>query len=135
MRTTLNESNKEDRSLGELFSLLTHELRTMIVQEIKLAKLEMSEKASRVQASFLFLCFGGFFVFAGFLVLLAAAVLGLALVIPLWLSALCVGAAMALIGGIALLIGRSRIKQISLVPEKTLKVLEENKRWIQNLMQ
>jgi len=135
MRIFSNESDQQDRPLGDLFSQLIQALRTLILQEIRLAKLEISGKVSQLQASVILIGVGGILAIFGFLVLVTSAVVALSIVIPLWLATLCVGAATVIIGAMFFLIGRSRFKQIKMVPEKTLKTLEEHKAWIRNLMQ
>ena len=39
---------KEERSIGELFAQLASETTTLVRQEVQLAKLELSQKASQV---------------------------------------------------------------------------------------
>ena len=42
------QQEREDRSIGELFAELSQKTTTLVRQEIELAKVEMSQKASRV---------------------------------------------------------------------------------------
>jgi hypothetical protein len=56
---------KEDRSLGQLFADLMNETRTLLQQEVQLAKTEMTEKASRVGKDITSLVIGGAIAYAG----------------------------------------------------------------------
>ena len=57
--------DRDDRSLGELFSELTQETRTLVRQEVDLAKSEMSQKASRLGKDIGFLAAGGLWLMRG----------------------------------------------------------------------
>ena len=50
---------RDDRSLGELFSELAQKTTTLVRHEVNLAKVEMSEKASRAGKHVGFLAAGG----------------------------------------------------------------------------
>src|SRR5687768_2883947 len=67
----------EDRSLGDLFSELTAELTTLVRQEAKLARTELTEKARSLASNLGLLAIGGAVSYAGFLALLASLILGL----------------------------------------------------------
>jgi uncharacterized membrane protein YqjE len=128
------QQNRDDRSLGDLFSELTSELRTLVRQELELAKVEMSRKASRLGKDVAFLALGGAIAYAGFLVLLSMLVIALAYAIPLWLSALLVGALTAGIGYFLIERGRARLKQEDIKPEQTIETLKEDQEWAKRQM-
>src|SRR4051795_3426706 len=97
---------KEDRSIVQLLRELTIETRTLLKQEVDLAKTEMTEKASRVGANLGALAVGGAVAFLGALALLAAVVYGLtsilsklmSLGVAVWLAPLIVGGILAAVG-------------------------------------
>ncbi len=120
---------RDDRSLGELFSELTQETTTLVRQEVQLAKTEMSQKASRVGKDVGFLAAGGAVAYAGLLAIIAGGIFLLALVIPLWLSALLVGIAVAAVGYFPVRKGLDALKQESLAPQETIETLKEDKEW------
>jgi drug/metabolite transporter (DMT)-like permease len=124
-------SNKEDRSLGTLFSELTQGTATLVQQEIALAKAEMSEKVSQLGSSLATLIIGGFVLFAGLLKLLDAAIYGIAELLPPdltpWLAALIVGVIVAIIGAVMLQKGRSNLKSTNLAPQRTAESLRRDK--------
>jgi hypothetical protein len=64
--------------------------------------------------------------------LLLAAVHGLALVVDAWLAALIVGVAVLVISLALVSVGRKRLKQVKVVPEKTIGTVKENVQWAKN---
>jgi hypothetical protein len=122
--------SREDRSLGELFVELAGELNALIRQEASLAKTEMSEKASMIGKDVGFLAAGGAIAYAGFLAILAAVVALLALIIPLWLSALIAGVVVAAVGYYLIHRGQQGLKKADLKPHETIETLKEDSQWL-----
>ena len=120
---------RDDRSLSELFSELTRETTTLVRQEVQLAKTEMSQKASRVGKDVGFLATGGAVAYAGLLAIIAGVIFLLGQVIPLWLSALLVGIAVALVGYFLVRKGLDALKQEDPAPRETMETLKEYKEW------
>ncbi len=120
---------RDDRSIGELFSELSQETATLVRQEVQLAKTEMTQKASRVGKDVGFLAAGGAVAYAGLLAIIAGVIFLLALVIPLWLSALLVGIAVAAAGYFLVRKGLDALKQEDLAPRETIETLKEDKEW------
>src|SRR3712207_9481201 len=89
---------KDDRSIGELFSELSGETTALLRQEAQLAKAEMTQKASRVGKNVGFLVVGGVVAYTGVLALVAAGIILLGQAIPYWLSALIFGLVIAAVG-------------------------------------
>jgi uncharacterized membrane protein YqjE len=116
---------KDDRSLGELLSELSHEMITLVREEVALAKTEMSQKASRVGRDVGYLAAGAAVAYAGFLAIVAAAIIALANAIPWWLSALIIGLIVAGIGGFLVWSGINNLKREDLAPRQTLETLQE----------
>jgi len=128
------ERNLDDRSLGELFGELSDEMRTLVRQEVELAKLEMSRKASKAGKDIAIVAIGGAVAYAGFLVLLATAVIAIAYALPWWLSALIVGVVTTGAGYVAFDRGLSKLRRERLVPEQTIASLKEDKEWASGQM-
>lgn len=121
---------RDERSLADLFTELSRETSTLLRHEVKLAEAEMSQKAARVGKSVASLVIGGAVLYAGFLAVMAAVVLSLGgLGVPWWVAALLVGVAVA--GGGYLLVARARwvLKQVDLVPHRTIDSLKEDTSW------
>ena len=124
--------HRDERSIGELFADLASETSTLVRQEVTLAKVEMTQKASEAGKDVGFLAAGGAVAYAGLLVILAGIVLVLGNLIPLWLSALFVGVVVALIGYFLVRSGLNRLKQVNPAPQETIQTVKEDKEWIQN---
>jgi cytochrome c biogenesis protein CcdA len=60
---------------------------------------------------------------------LASAAQALALAMPAWMAALIVGVVLLIVSGMLLIIGRTRLKQVSPKPEKTIETMKENIEW------
>ncbi|MCC6347818.1 MAG: phage holin family protein [Nitrospirales bacterium] len=125
---------KEERSLGELFSELTQEVQRLFRQEVDLAKLELSQKVSRMVRDVIFLVAGVAVGYAGFLALAAAAIIILGTFMPWWLSALIVTALLA--GGSYALVrkGLDDMKRGDLAPRQTIETLKEDREWVKERM-
>lgn len=132
--------NRDDRSLGTLFSKLTQETTTLVQQEIALARAEISEKMSQISSALATLIIGGFILFAGLLKLLDAAIFGIAGLFEtgdrgLWIAALIVGGIVAIIGAIMLQKGRSDLQPRHLAPQRTAESLQHDKEFIKERVQ
>ena len=83
------QTNRDDRSLGELFADLAKESSVLVRQEVALAKAELTQKAGQVGKDVGFLAVGGLVLYAGLLAIIAAIIILLGtLGVPWWLSAL-----------------------------------------------
>lgn len=121
---------REDRSLGELFADLAQQTGVLVRQEVELAQVEMTQKATRVGKDIGFLAVGGAIAYAGLLALLATAVLALgALGLPWWLAALLVAVVVLGVGYFLVQRGLSALKREELAPRQTLETLKEDKDW------
>lgn len=124
----------EGRSLGDLFSSLFNNVSTLFRQEVELAKAEIRESLSRAIGDAVGLVIGGVILLFGVMTLVAAAVLGLATVMPGWLAALVVGGALALIGAIVLLVNLRDMREIDVTPERTVKTLRDDARFVKETL-
>jgi hypothetical protein len=118
-----------ERSIGDLFGDLARELGTLVRQEIQLAKVEMSEKASQAAREAAKIAAGGTLMHAGLLGVMAAAILALGTLIPLWVSALLVGLLVLAIGGGLAKSRLEALKRIDPAPRQTMETLKEDARW------
>jgi hypothetical protein len=123
----------DDRSLGQMFADLSRETRTLIQQEILLAKTELGEKASRAGRAAGLVVAGGFVAYGGLLAIVAAAILGLIeLGVPAWASALIGGVVVAGIGYLLIRSGLGAFRVRELKPEQTIETLKEDARWLKS---
>ncbi len=121
--------SRDDRSLGELFAELAQETSTLVRQEVNLAKVEMSQKASRAGRHVRVLAAGGAVAYAGLLVILAAVIVLVDNVMPLWLSALLVGVVVAVVGYLLVRRALEALKREDFAPRETMETLKEDQQW------
>jgi uncharacterized membrane protein YqjE len=126
-----------ERSLGELFGELTRETSTLVRQEVALAKVELTQKATSVGKDLGFLAAGGAVAYAGFLALIAAVIYFLVEVVrwPLWVSAGIVGLLVAAIGAFLVWKGINALKNEDLTPHQTVRTLQEDAEWAKQQVQ
>jgi uncharacterized membrane protein YqjE len=124
------QQTKDDRSLGDLFGDLARDMGTLVSQEIALARTEVADKATRVGKDVAMLAVGGLVAYAGLLAIIAAVIV---LIwdrgVPLWASALIVGAIVAVVGYLLVQRGISALKRQDLAPRQTIESLKEDTRW------
>ena len=119
-------------SIGSLIRGILNDLRTLIREEIALARVEIREQAGRAKAAALSfgiaaaaLAFGGIF-------LLVAIALGIANLLgwPAWTGFLIVALLLCIGGIFTLSFGRKQLSSVHAVPEQTVTTLKENSEWI-----
>ena len=124
-------TDKNDKSLGTLFSELTRETVDLIRKEIALARAEMSEKVTSAQTGLTSIAIGAAVLLAGLFLILQAVVNGVAMLLPPemapWLAPLLVGAVVAVIGYMMLKGGSSKLHADKLLPHRTMDSLSRNK--------
>jgi len=123
---------KDERSLGDLFSELAAETGTLIRQEVSLAQVEITGKATRVGKQVGYLVVGGAIGYAAVLAIMAAIIIGLSYFMPAWVAALIVG---GVVGGVSFFLISSaieRLKNTNLKPEETVESIKEDAEWLKN---
>jgi hypothetical protein len=123
----------DNRSLGELFSELSHETATLIRQEVALARSELTLSVARLGRHAALIAGGGAIAYAGLLALVAALVLGLVRMgLPAWAAALVGGAATLALGYLLIQRGLSALRRDQLTPANTVETMKENAAWAKN---
>jgi len=109
-----------DPSLGELFGAFNGEMKTLVENELHLAKAEMKQQvATATKAGAMF----GAAAVAGLLMLLLAsfaAAWGLAEVVPTGVAFLIMAVVYLIVAGVCLSMARSRMRRFQPVPEQAL---------------
>ncbi len=127
-------TDKQDRSIGELFSELANETGTLIRQEIALAKVELNQKANSVGRNVGYLLLGGAVAYASLLALLATIIMALANVMPWWAAALVVAVVVGVIAAVLVSKALTALKQTNLAPRQTVETLKEDAQWAKQQM-
>jgi len=131
---TQMQIQKEERSLGDLFSELAAETGTLVRQEVALAQAEISGKATRVGKQVGFLAVGGAIGYAAMLAIMAGVIIGLSRFIPAWLAAVLVGAVVGAVSFFLISSAIERLKNTNLKPEETVESIKEDAQWLKNQM-
>jgi len=130
--TSMGNGDFVQESMGSLIRGILNDLRTLIREEIALARVEIREQAGRAKAAALSfgiaaaaLVFGGIF-------LLVALALGIANLLgwPAWTGFLIVALLLCVGGFVTLSSGRKQMAGVHAVPEETVTTLKENSEWI-----
>lgn len=125
---------KDERSLGDLFSELATETSMLVRQEVALAQAEVTQKAARAGKNVGYLAVGGAVGYAALLAVIAAVIIGLSNFMPLWLSALIVGAAVGIISYFMVSSAMAALKNTDLKPQQTVETLKEDAQWLKKQM-
>lgn len=122
-----------EKTIGELVTELTREVRTLLRQEMDLFLAEMKEKLTDIAKDGLAIGLGAALLYYGSFVLIAAIVLGLATVMPAWGAALLVAVAFLGAGVVLVQRGRKNFMQLDKKPEQTVEALKETVQWAKTL--
>lgn len=123
---------KDERSLGDLFSELASETGTLVRQEVALAQVELTKKATSVGKNVGYLAVGGAVGYAAMLALMAAVVIGLSYFIPAWAAALIVGVVVGIAAYVMISSALDALKRADLTPRETVETLKEDAQWLKN---
>jgi hypothetical protein len=122
-------ADKQERSIGELFAGLASETATLIRQEVALAKVELTQKASKAGANIGSLAIGGALAYAALLCVLAGAINLLAGLMPWWVAALVVAGIVGLVGAMMVSKALAALKEMNIAPQQTIETLKEDAQW------
>lgn len=122
-----------EKSIAELVSELTQEVRTLFRQELELFTAEMKDKMKLVAKDAAAIVVGGVLMYWGAIAMLAALVLGLATVMPAWGAALLVAIVIMGVGFALVQKGRKHLVQMEKKPVQTTETLKETVQWAKTL--
>ena len=119
-------------SIGGLLRGILMDLRTLIREEIELARVEIREQAGRARAAAISFAIAAVALACGGLLLLVALATAIADLLnwPVWSGFLIVAALLSAVGFFTLSSGRKQLAQLHAVPEETVTTLKENSEWI-----
>ena len=124
------QTQLEDRPIGELMRQLSDQTTTLVRHEIELAKAEMTAKAKQVGMGAG--AFGGAGLFGLYAVgaITACLILALSTAVAGWLAALIVGVVYAAIAGVLALVGKKKTQAGGPpVPERAISSTKEDVEW------
>ena len=131
-QTQMQLNNKDERSLGDLFSELAAETGTLVRQEVALAQAEITSKATKVGKNVGFLAVGGAVGYAALLAILAGVVLGLSYFMPAWIAAILVGLVVGAVSFFMISSALQDLKNTNLKPEETVDSIKEDAQWLKD---
>jgi hypothetical protein len=121
----------DSRTLREMSADLSRDARTLIQQEIQLARTELTEKIAKAGKGAGLVIGGGLIAYAGLLAIIAAAILGLvAAGLPPWAATLLGGVLAAIAGYLLVRPGLAALRPQELKPRQTLATLKEDAQWL-----
>jgi membrane protein len=125
--------NRHEPTLGEMLAELSNDFKRLIQQELQLARLELSRKATSMRRSAILMVAGGMLAYGGFLAVIAAIVFGIvALGVSYWLASLLTGAGLIVIGYLLIHSSSATMRGGSLAPEHTVETVKEDAQWLKS---
>lgn len=129
VREDLRDGREELRDLSSEVGEIAQDLRGLLKSEIDLAKAEMGEQLRAAIKVAVFGAVGAVMALLCLVFLGLTAMFALNEILAMWLSALIVTGGMLILAGIAGLAARTYMKQITVVPKKTMQSVREDVSW------
>lgn len=120
-----------DQSVGQLMTQLSEQTSRLVRDELQLAQIELKSAAKHAGTGAGLFSAAGVLALAGLAGLITTAIIALALVLPLWLSALIVTVVLFIAAGVAALLGKKQLQQASPTPERTVENVKRDMNEIQ----
>jgi hypothetical protein len=120
-----------DRSIAAVFQDVLRDLQELVRAEVRLARAELRQEVRTFGSSIRLLALGGLAALFALHFLLFAAVYALATFLQLWVAALIVAGAVALVAGVFGWLGMKRLRSVHSVPPRTASTIKESVEWIQ----
>jgi hypothetical protein len=132
--------NGDGRSIGQLLKELSTDGRTLVRQEVELAKAELNQKLQVYTANLAGMAVGGALLLVALMAVASAVIYGLIVLfdqflpfdIAVWLAPLLLGAVMGAIGWSRISRSKQALASESVVPRRTIATLREDKDWVQS---
>lgn len=122
-------ASDEDRPLTAIAREVLQHLQNILRAEMRLAATELEEKIQSSKKAVLLFGAAALLGFLAACCITTACVAALAIVLPLWLAALLMGAILGAGAGGAFLLGRLALEAVDPVPQKTLETMKDNMDW------
>ena len=128
--TASRENELRDRPTGELLRDLSDHTTTLVKQEMELAKAELQEKGKQAGLGAGMFGGAGLFGLGAFAAVTACLIAAMDKVMEIWLAALVVAVAYAVIAAVLAMTGKQKVKQaVPPVPEQAKDSVKEDMEW------
>lgn len=117
-RSSSSPTTAADPSVGQLMTQLSEQTSRLVRDEMALAQLELKQTARQAGKGAGLLSGAGVLALFGVGAAIATGIIALALVLPLWAAALIVTAVLFIAAGIAGLLGKKQVQQVSPTPDR-----------------
>lgn len=112
MTQHVTQKSTDDRSTAELLKQLTEQIRTLITDELALARAELTAKGKRAGMGAGMFGGAGIIALYGAGALVAAAIMGLSAAMPGWAAALIIGIVLLAGAGVMAMMGRAQTRKV-----------------------
>ena len=119
-----------ERSFTVVLQDIMRNVQEIIRAEVRLAKAEIREEASKAFSSMVWAMVGAVCAAFALTFLLWTVVYAVGLVWPMWAATLVVAAVLGIAGAVMLSSGIRRMKDVSPTPERTVETMKENVAWV-----
>lgn len=127
---TTSDRTSDTRSIGEIIGDVTHDLTTLVRQELDLAKTELKSEATRAGKGAGILAGAGVGAHLALIFVSLAVVFVLDRVMPLDLAALLVGVVWAIVAAVLASTGRKQLKTVEPGLPTTTETIKEDAQWL-----
>jgi uncharacterized membrane protein YqjE len=117
------------RSMGDVLQDIVANIQEIVRSEFRLAKVEVQTETSKAARSAVPLAIGLLLSLYALGFILLAIAHALSLVVAPWLASLIVGVVVTVVSIALVSAGRKRLKEVKVVPEKTVDTVKENVQW------
>jgi uncharacterized membrane protein YqjE len=124
------QTASEERSIVDLVRDIVGNAQEIMRSEVRLAKAEIREEALKAAKAGGFAAGGAVLGIFALNFILWSIIFGFSTWVPMSFSSLIIGLVIGLIAGGMILAGRSRMKEVNVTPEKTVKSLREDAEWL-----
>jgi len=125
-------SSSSDPSLASLLGSLINDTKDLLLQEFRMAKLEIQDELRKTKTAAIAFAIGAGVVMVGglLLILMLVYVLAAFTTIPVWGCFGIIAVVLLVIGLLFLTLGKQTAEQIKVVPQQTVETLKEHAPWI-----
>jgi len=124
------EQSGRERPMTEIFRDIVGNVQEMVRSEVRLARVELREEASKTARAGAMLAAGGVLAIVAAVFLLVCIAQLLDMVMPDWAAALVIAIALGIPAAVMVSKGRERLHVP--MPEKTIENVKENVEWMKN---